>query len=107
MINKLLHEQVRDFASYNKIIKEKLNISTNIPIYINKNLTFLPIKRYNAFDCIWLVYNNIDSYIEGENKTIIKFKDGKIKAFDIKKKKLDRIIRQAIIVISYFQKINH
>ena len=106
LINKLLHEQVRDFNSYNKIIKEKLNIKVNIPIYIDKTLILLPIKRYNSYDCIWINYLMINSLMELETKTIIKFKNGEIKAFNIKKKKLDRIINNANVIISYFEKMN-
>jgi hypothetical protein len=61
-INKELKKYVREFHSYNKIIKELLNIKTNIPIYVNHDLILLPIKRYNSYDCFWINYKNIYIY---------------------------------------------
>jgi len=104
-INKLLHEKIRDFSSYNKIVRDKFNIYANVPIYIDDKIVLLPIKRFNSYDCVWINYINIENYIETENKIIIKFKDGERKAFDINVKKLERIIKNALIIIDYFKKM--
>lgn len=104
IINKLLNERVRDFYSYNKIIKEKLSITRNIPIYISDDIVLLPIKRYNDFDCMWINYKRIDTFLSYDGKTIIKFIDKSVKTFEISQKKLERIIKNAIIIIDYFHK---
>ena len=105
-INKLLHEKIRDFYSYNKIIKEKFNILCNIPIYIDKDNIFLPIKRFSSYDCIWINYINIKSYVSLNNKVMIKFMDDTIKTFDIGIKKLERIINNADKIRQFFEIID-
>ena len=96
-INKLLHEKIRDFSSYNKIIKDKFNICCNIPIYIDENIILLPLKRFNSYDCIWINYVNIKSYISLENKVMIKFKDDTIKTFEIS-------IKETLMLSKYLSK---
>ena len=104
-LNSLLHKKVRDFYSYNKIISDTLNIKTNIPIYIDINTIFLPIKSYKSYDCIWLNYKEIDSIIDKKSTVLIKFKNKEIREFDISYNKLKRIIKNANILINYFEKI--
>ncbi len=104
-INGLLHKKIRDFYSYNKLISEILGIKTNIPIYIDRTTIFLPIKSYKAYDCIWLNYKNISEIISVNNSVIIKFFSGEIKSFQISYNKLKRIIKNALIIIDYFEKI--
>lgn len=104
-LNSLLNKKVRDFYSYNKIINKILNIKTNIPIFIDKNTIFLPIKSYKAYDCIWLNYREIKTII-GKSKTVlIKFNNDEIKEFEVSINKLNRIIKNAIKIIDYFEKI--
>lgn len=102
LINKMLNKKIRDFYSYNKIIKKELNIKTNIPIYIDKFNVFLPIKTYKAYDCVWINYYSISDIIDNFNQTIIKFKNGEVKTFNIKLNKLNRIIKNALVIINYF-----
>ena len=104
-LNSLLHKKVRDFYSYNKIVSSILNIKTNIPIYIDSPTIFLPIKSYKAYDCIWLNYKEITSIIDKNKAVLIKFKNKEIKEFDISYNKLKRIIKNANILINYFEKI--
>lgn len=104
-INHLLNIRLRDFYSYNKIVKKLLNIKTNIPIYIDSNIIFLPIKSYKAYDCIWLNYKEIKSVVDKNKTCIIKFNDGEIKEFEVSYNKLKRIIKNAKILINYFVKI--
>ena len=104
-INDLLHLKIRDFYIYNKLISNILKIKTNIPIYVDKYIVFLPIKSYKAYDCIWISYKNIKEVIDNKNSVIIKFLNGEIKSFDINFNKLNRIIKNANIIINYFEKI--
>lgn len=104
-LNSLLNKKVRDFYSYNKIINKILNIKTNIPIFIDRNTIFLPIKSYKAYDCIWLNYREIKTII-GKSKTVlIRFNNDEIKEFEVSINKLNRIIKNAIKIIDYFEKI--
>ena len=104
-LNSLLNKKVRDFYSYNKIINKILNIKTNIPIFIDRNTVFLPIKSYKAYDCIWLNYREIKTII-GKSKTVlIRFNNDEIKEFEVSINKLNRIIKNAIKMIDYFEKI--
>ncbi|MBP5444799.1 MAG: competence protein ComK [Acholeplasmatales bacterium] len=105
-INKLLHEKIRDFKSYNKIVKEKFKIYTNVPIFIDESIILLPIKRFNSYDCIWINYVEIKTFISSGSKTLIKFNDGSIKAFDVPIKKLERIIQNALIIKEYFKNLS-
>jgi len=102
VINKMLNKKIRDFYVYNKLIKKEVGIKTNIPIYIDNSIVFLPIKTYKAYDCIWINYLEIESLIDYYDDTMIKFKNGEIKTFNIKFDKLNRIINSAIIIIKYF-----
>lgn len=104
-LNSLLNLKIRDFYSYNKIVSKLLKIKTNIPIYIDSNTIFLPIKAYKAYDCIWLNYKEIDSIIDKKKTVLIKFKNKEIKEFEISLFKLKRIIKNAQILINYFVKI--
>jgi len=104
-INKLLNEKIRDFYSYNKIIRNKFNICSNIPIYVSKDIILLPIKRFSSYDCMWINYVNIKTYIPLNNKVMIRFMDDTIKSFDITIKKLERIMNNAIIIRQFFEKI--
>lgn len=106
VINKMLNIRIRDFYTYNKLIKKVLNIKTNIPVFINNSIVLLPIKTYKAYDCIWINYIEIDEVIDNYEKTIIKFKNGIVKAFDIKLSKLKRIINNAKTIISYFNNLD-
>lgn len=104
-LNDLLKLKIRDFYSYNKLISDVLKIKTNIPIYIDRNIIFLPIKSYKAYDCIWINYKRIKEIIDNKKSVIIKFINGEIKEFDISFNKLNRIINDAKIIITYFKKI--
>lgn len=105
-INKLLHKKIRDFYSYNKIIKEKLDINCNIPIYIDKDIILLPIKRFNSYDCVWINYVNIKAYISMNNKVMIRFMDDTIKTFDVSINKLERIMNDANKIRQFFEIID-
>ncbi len=104
-LNDLLKLKIRDFYSYNKLISDVLKIKTNIPIYIDRNIIFLPIKSYKAYDCIWINYTRIKEIIDNKKSVIIKFINGEIKEFGISFNKLNRIINDAKIIITYFKKI--
>ena len=104
-LNDLLKLKIRDFYSYNKLISDVLKIKTNIPIYIDRNIIFLPIKSYKAYDCIWINYKRIKEIIDNKKSVIIKFINGEIKEFDISFNKMNRIINDAKIIITYFKKI--
>ena len=104
-LNDLLKLKIRDFYSYNKLISAVLKIKTNIPIYIDRNIIFLPIKSYKAYDCIWINYKRIKEIIDNKKSVIIKFINGEIKEFDISFNKINRIINDAKIIITYFKKI--
>lgn len=104
-LNSLLNQKIRDFYSYNKIISKILSIKTNIPIYIDRTIIFLPIKSYKSYDCIWLNYKEIKSIIDKSNSVLIRFNNGEIKEFEISYNKLNRIIKNAIKIIDYFEKI--
>lgn len=105
IINKMLNGKIRDFYSYNKLVKKILDIKTNIPIYIDKNTLLLPIKTYKAYDCIWINYFNVLEVVDLPNKTLIKFKNEEIKAFEIDMKKYNRIVNNAIKVLNYFSNL--
>lgn len=104
-LNDLLKLKIRDFYSYNKLISDVLKIKTNIPIYIDRNIIFLPVKSYKAYDCIWINYKRIKEIIDNKKSVIIKFINGEIKEFDISFNKMNRIINDAKIIITYFKKI--
>ena len=104
-INELLNLKIRDFYSYNRIISELLKIKTNIPVFISSNMVLLPIKAYKSYDCVWINYPEIKEIIDNRTKVLIKFKNSEIKEFDISFKKLNRIIKNADIIITYFKKI--
>jgi len=104
-LNDLLKLKIRDFYSYNKLISKILKIKTNIPIYVDSNIIYLPIKSYKAYDCIWINYKRIKEIIDNKKSVIIKFINGEIKEFDISFNKLNRIINDAKIIITYFKKI--
>jgi len=102
IINKMLNKRIRDFYVYNRLIKKHFNIKTNIPIFISNDVLLLPTKSYKAYDCIWVNYYEIKDMLKDEKKTIIRFKNGEVKVFDIKIGKLKRIIRDALIIKEYF-----
>ena len=104
-LNELLRLKVRDFYSYNKIISSLLKIGKNIPIFITFDIIFLPIKSYKAYDCIWINYRMINSIINKNKTVLIKFSNGEIREFQVSYNKLNRIIKDAEIIITYFKKI--
>ncbi len=104
-LNDLLKYKIRDFYSYNKLISECLNIKTNIPVFVDINTIYLPIKSYKAYDCIWINYRMIKDIIDNKNSIIIKFFNGEIKEFKISFNKMKRILKNTKTIISYFKKI--
>lgn len=102
VINKMLNKRIRDFYVYNRLIKKYLKIKTNIPIFINESIILLPIKSYKHYDCIWINYFEIKDIIDKNKNVIIRFKNGEVKVFDIGFNKLNRIIKNALIIKEYF-----
>lgn len=104
-INKLLSTYIRDFYTYNKLIKKKLGICRNIPIFINMNMILFPTKAYKAYDCIWVNYNEIKTYSSHGKMVVIIFNNGEIMEFDLSINKMKIILKKVEIIRNYFKSL--
>lgn len=104
-INKMLNKEIRDFYTYNKLVRKLLDIKTNIPIYINKKMVLLPTKSYKSYDCVWLNYYAIKDIISNDNRLSIMFKNGEVMFIKISINRLNRIINNALKIIEYFRNL--
>ena len=62
------------------VTKRLVNISSKSPIIIEESrcILFFPLKSTREKENIWISYNNLDTYVKNDDKTIFRFKFGKV-----------------------------
>lgn len=62
------------------VTKRLVNISSKSPIVIEESrcILFFPLKSTREKENIWISYNNLDTYVKNDDKTIFRFKCGKV-----------------------------
>lgn len=75
IIKKLFIENLCTYEGYIKAVSKTFNIKHNIPVVINKDNLFIPLKRVRDYDNIWINYASIITYKQSNNMTTIIFFD--------------------------------
>ncbi|HPX71689.1 MAG TPA: competence protein ComK [Acholeplasmataceae bacterium] len=75
IIKKLFIENLCTYEGYIKAVSKTFNIKHNIPVVINKDNLFIPLKRVRDYDNIWINYASIITYKQSNNMTTIIFSD--------------------------------
>lgn len=75
IIKKLFIENLCTYEGYIKAVNKTFNIKHNIPVVINKDNLFIPLKRVRDYDNIWINYASIITYKQSNNMTTIIFSD--------------------------------
>lgn len=84
IIKRLFIENLCTYEGYIKAVSKTFNIKHNIPVVINKDNLFIPLKRVRDYDNIWINYSSVITYNKFENQTIIIFKDFEQKVINLK-----------------------
>lgn len=75
IIKKLFIENLCTYEGYIKAVSKTFNIKHNIPVVINKDNLFIPLKRVRDYDNIWINYASVITYKQSNNMTTIIFSD--------------------------------
>jgi len=104
-INGLCLRILTTYEAYIKSVRKILNIKTNIPIYIHKEIIFFPICSIRKYDCIWINYSKIKVAYNDGDKTVIIFKNEERIRINVKIGKIMKLIENVHKVISYKENI--
>lgn len=75
IIKKMCIENLFTYEGYLKAINKLFSKKHNIPVFINRDNQFIPIKRVRDYDNIWVNYSQVLTYKKYDNQTVIIFKD--------------------------------
>lgn len=75
IIKRLCLQNLFTYEGYLKAATKIFNVKHNIPVYINKDNLFIPIKRVRDYDNIWINYQMVVTYYKTQDKTTVVFND--------------------------------
>jgi len=75
IIKRLFIKNLCTYEGYIKAVNKTFNIKHNIPVVINKDNLFIPLKRVRDYDNIWINYAAVITYKQSNNMTTIIFFD--------------------------------
>lgn len=93
IIKKLCLKHLFTYDGYLKAVQKTFNKFHQLPVYLNDNMIFIPIKRVRDYDNIWINYAQVISSQKQNNKTLIIFKNYSQLEIDLKYRQWsDRIV---------------
>ena len=105
----LKHLCIAHFKSIDDLkisIKNVLNIKSEPPLYISKEILFIYSGSLHSKDIILINYFNVEDILFLDYQTIIIFKDKSSLTTSISKFRITRMLKKAKIVLDYVAKNN-
>lgn len=109
IVKGLCKRELFSYESRSMLTKNKLNIKTKIPIYINENVLLMPTNSPKRYDTHWINYYEVFSFEKYFNGTIILFYNLNEKLLDVSYKSFKIMMEKASIINKYFEErlVNH
>ncbi len=102
VVKMLCEQKLFSYESRIRLTKEKLKISTKIPVYITRKILLMPILSPKRYENIWINYYQVFNYKGKGLKTLVLFNNLVELAIDIRYAVFKKVIEKAQKTDAYF-----
>ncbi|MGI6781548.1 MAG: competence protein ComK [Acholeplasmataceae bacterium] len=106
IIKQICLQNLFTYEGYIKAVTKIFSKKYNIPVYIDQNHMFIPIRRVRDYENTWINYATVLTYEPYENQVLITFKDYDRLIINMKYNLFHKRVETLNKIINYTVKIN-